>query len=150
MLCCFQLFKISLYEIEIFLWWFVQYPFTLFTLEDKKSGDGTKLVMLGTWIWTCELSEYGEDFLCVLPRHSPIGWGCRIRRLHLCRGERPLPPTSVLLMTLQFWGFGKCKILLHCHYIIYICKHVLLIRFLNEPELSGPGSNDNERVLYIP
>ena len=31
---------------------------------------------------------------------GPGGWGCRIHRLHLCRGVR-LPPTSVLDMTLN-------------------------------------------------
>ena len=31
----------------------------------------------------------------------PVGWGCRIHRLHLCRGLRPPPPTSVLDMTLK-------------------------------------------------
>ena len=31
----------------------------------------------------------------------PVGWGCRIYRLHLCRGIRPPPhPTSVL----GWWG----------------------------------------------
>ena len=32
-----------------------------------------------------------------------IGWGCRIHRLHLCGGVRPLP-TSVLYMTLSIDG----------------------------------------------
>ena len=33
--------------------------------------------------------------------HFPVGWGCRIHRLHLWRGVRPPPPTSVLDMTLS-------------------------------------------------
>ena len=57
----------------------------------------------------------------------PVGWGCRIHQLHLCRAviSPPPPPplTSVLDMTLsnlivwfqQCWGFGECKVLLHCH-----------------------------------
>ena len=31
----------------------------------------------------------------------PVGWGCRIHRLHLCRGLRS-PPTSFLDMTLNY------------------------------------------------
>ena len=31
----------------------------------------------------------------------PVGWGCRIHRLHLSRGVRTPPPTSVLDMTLN-------------------------------------------------
>ena len=29
--------------------------------------------------------------------YRPVGWGCRIRRLHLCRGVRPPPPMSKAL-----------------------------------------------------
>ena len=53
----------------------------------------------------------------------PVGWGCRIHRLLLCRGVRPPPLTSVLDMTLnnlmvrfqQCWSFGECRVPLHCH-----------------------------------
>ena len=32
------------------------------------------------------------------PLSCPVGWGCRIHRLHLCRGVGPHPtPTSVLI-----------------------------------------------------
>ena len=60
-----------------------------------------------------------------LKKHScPVGWGCRIHRLLLCRGVRPPPPTSVLDMTLnnlmvrfqQCWSFGECRVPLHCHH----------------------------------
>ena len=52
----------------------------------------------------------------------PVGWGCRIHRLLLCRGIRP-HPTSVLDMTLhnlmgrfqQCWNFGECGVPIHCH-----------------------------------
>ena len=52
----------------------------------------------------------------------PVGWGCRIHRLLLCRGVRPFL-TSVLDMTLnnlmvrlqQCWSFGECGVPLHCH-----------------------------------
>ena len=51
----------------------------------------------------------------------PIGWGCRIHRLLLCRGVKPLP-MSVLDMTLNLmvrfqwcWSFGECGALVHCH-----------------------------------
>ena len=48
--------------------------------------------------------------------HCPVGWGCRIHRLHLCRGVRP-PLTSVLDMTLnnlmvrfqQCWALGNAE-----------------------------------------
>ena len=38
---------------------------------------------------------YIRLFIC------PVGWGCRIHRLHRCRGVRHPPPTSVLDMTLK-------------------------------------------------
>ena len=47
---------------------------------------------------------------------NPVGWGCRIYRLHLSTRIRPFPATSVLDMTqnnlmvrlqLHFWSFGK-------------------------------------------
>ena len=52
---------------------------------------------------------------------SPVGWGCRIYRLHLCRRVRH-PLTNVLDMTLnhlivrlQLSRFGECGVLFHCH-----------------------------------
>ena len=39
---------------------------------------------------------------------NPVGWGCRIYRLHICREIRPLP-TSVLDMTLHLL-MGKLQI----------------------------------------
>ena len=53
----------------------------------------------------------------------PVSWGCKIHWLHLCRGVRLPPPTSVLDMTLnslmgrfqQCWSFGECGVPLHCH-----------------------------------
>ena len=52
----------------------------------------------------------------------PVGWGCRIHRLHICRGVRP-SPMSVLDMTLNnlmvrflwCWSFGGCGAPLYCH-----------------------------------
>ena len=52
----------------------------------------------------------------------PVGWGCRIHQLLLCRGVRP-PPTGVLDMTLnnlmvrfqQCWSFGECGVPLYCN-----------------------------------
>ena len=36
----------------------------------------------------------------IISLYRQVGWlGCRIHRLHLCRGVRPPPPTSVLDMT---------------------------------------------------
>ena len=50
----------------------------------------------------------------------PVGWGCRIHRLFLCRGVRP-PPTSVLYDTkqsdgevpaiLELWGIWSTPLL---------------------------------------
>ena len=31
----------------------------------------------------------------------PVGWGCRIHRLLLCRGGKTPPPTGILVMTLN-------------------------------------------------
>ena len=47
---------------------------------------------------------------------------CRIHQLHLCRGVRPTPQMSVLIMTLnnmmfrfkQYWSFGKFGAPLQC------------------------------------
>ena len=53
---------------------------------------------------------------------SPVGWGCSIHRLYLCRGVRPPQPVSILDMTLNYlmvrlqpWGFGEFRVALHCH-----------------------------------
>ena len=48
--------------------------------------------------------------------YCPVGWGCKIHWLHLCRGVRP-PLTSVLYMTLNnlivrfqwCWSFGDAE-----------------------------------------
>ena len=55
--------------------------------------------------------------------NCPVGWGCRIHRLLLCRGVRAPPQTSILDMTLnnlmmrfqQCWSSGECGVPLHCH-----------------------------------
>ena len=54
--------------------------------------------------------------------HCPVGWSCRIHRLHLRRGVRP-HPVRVLKMTLNnlmvrfqwCWGFGECGVPLNYH-----------------------------------
>ena len=56
--------------------------------------------------------------------HSPVDWGFRIHRLHLCRMVRPYPtivPTSGLVMTLNILmaSHRECKIPLHCHQVHY-------------------------------
>ena len=68
------------------------------------------------------ISSYYYDFSS-LKMDCPVGWGCRIHRLLLCRKVRPPPTTSVLDMTLnnlmvrfqQCWSFGECGVPLHCH-----------------------------------
>ena len=47
--------------------------------------------------YSSELNERYLDSILI----CPVGWGCRIHRLHLCRGVRTPPPTSVLDMTLK-------------------------------------------------
>ena len=64
-----------------------------------------------------------EVTFVVITWNCPVGWGCRIHRLLLCRGIRHPPSTSVLDMTLnnlmvrfqQCWSFGECGVPLHCH-----------------------------------
>ena len=54
--------------------------------------------------------------------HCPVGWSCRIHRLHLCRGIKPLPnmcpeyDTENLMVRFQWcWSFGECGAPLHCN-----------------------------------
>ena len=55
---------------------------------------------------------------------SPVGWSCRIRRLHFWRGallhQLNLSPgydaKLHLMVRLQYWSFGKCGVFLHYHY----------------------------------
>ena len=57
-------------------------------------------------------------------RIIPVGLGCRIHQLHLCRGVNMLPPSmsildmtlNYLMLRLQSWSSGKCGVPLHCHY----------------------------------
>ena len=53
---------------------------------------------------------------------SPVGWGFRLHRLHLCRVARTRPPTSVMIMPLndlmvrlQLWRFGESRVTPHYH-----------------------------------
>ena len=65
---------------------------------------------------------HSRKHFIILLVYRPVGCGCRIHRLNFCRGV-PLPPTSVLDMTLNnlmvrfqwCWGFGECGTPLHCH-----------------------------------
>ena len=43
-------------------------------------------------------------------RYCPVGWGCRIHKLPLCRGVRPLP-TRVLDMTQNNFN-GEVQVML--------------------------------------
>ena len=83
----------------------------------------------------------------------PVGWGCRIHRLHLCRGVRPLPWVSwndtkqsdEVPVMLEIWGMwstlwgwrffrrsvAKGKAVLPQD----ICLHILVILFY--PTLTG-------------
>ena len=61
-------------------------------------------------------------YIYLLFSSCPVSWGCRIHRLHFCRGGKA-PSTSVLDMTLNnlmvrfqwYWSFGECGAPLHCH-----------------------------------
>ena len=85
----------------------------LVTLEAVKTGLGVIV-----WIFSFNTTIYHQKMIC------PVGWGCRIHRLHFCRGVKPHPPTSVLDMTLNnlmvrfqwCWSFGECWGLLHYHF----------------------------------
>ena len=47
----------------------------------------------------------------ILRQGCPVSWGCRIHWLHLCRGVRPPPLTSVLDMTLnKIWLCHYCMV----------------------------------------
>ena len=65
------------------------------------SNDFTRRMQRELVILTC-----GNVFLCSpssLQSPSPVGWGCIIHRMHLCRWVRPSPhsSTSVMDMTLN-------------------------------------------------
>ena len=102
--------------VQLFLWIF---------------GSLTKLTLLKSkQTLPVSSSFFPSRFSTILTRswwHLPVaqcGWGCRIHRLHLCRGVRTHPPpTSILDMTLNnlmvrlqdCWTFGKCGMPFHCY-----------------------------------
>ena len=52
----------------------------------------------------------------------PVGWGCRIHRLLLCRGVKPpqrvswyMTINNLMVRLQQCWSFGECGVPLHCH-----------------------------------
>ena len=73
-------------------------------------------LILSTFFLVYLSKMVSKQFSCL------VSWGCRIHWLHLCRGVRPPPLTSVLDMTLnnlmvrfqQCWSFGECGVPLHC------------------------------------
>ena len=43
---------------------------------------------------------------------SPVGWVCRIRRLHLCRGANPCPMSLLIwCKTIWWWGSSNAGVL---------------------------------------
>ena len=54
--------------------------------------------------------------------NSPVGLGCRIHRLHFCRGGKDPPSNQCLeydtklIVKLPSWSFRECRAFLHCHY----------------------------------
>ena len=68
-------------------------------------------------------NKFTLDSLNFLHIGCPVGWGCRIHQLQLCKGVRPHPQTSVLDMTLNnlmvrfkwCWSFEECREPLYSH-----------------------------------
>ena len=55
-----------------------------------------------SWLWIL----YFNSFLYQQNHTSPVSWGCRIHRLHLCRGVRPPPyqhMSWILHYTIWWW-----------------------------------------------
>ena len=91
------------------------------TSAAKPNIHGLKLLI---YIWWDQLDVVYYELLNQ-PKPSqeitcPVGWGCRIHRLHLCRGIR-LPQwvswtQNNLMVRFQYcWSFGECRVPLHCH-----------------------------------
>ena len=73
---------------------------------------------IGCYWNVTKIKHRGHYCITAPPRFqlNPVGLGCRIRRLHLCREVRP-PQTSVLytatnhlMLRLQSWSFEKCGV----------------------------------------
>ena len=65
----------------------------------------------------CKMYYYSFVFGCIyqtLYIGCPVGWGCRMHRLNLCRGMRPSPSVldmiiNDLMMRFQWcWSFAEC------------------------------------------
>ena len=62
-------------------------------------------------------------YVCCENSSIPIGWGCKIRRLHFCRGLKT-PPNKCsgydtqlhLMVKHQIWSLVECKVHLQCYY----------------------------------
>ena len=76
-------------------------------------------IIIPTRCWKNQKSKM-KNRIQIKQNISPLTWGCKIPRLHLCGGVRPPPhshtPTSVLNMTvnhlmakLQPWKFGDVE-----------------------------------------
>ena len=54
--------------------------------------------------------------------YRPVGWGCGICWLHLCREVKLLPMSvlamklNCLIVRLQFWSFKESEVTFHSHY----------------------------------
>ena len=113
-----------------------RYPLHHGHLQSLLSNDGNKGVLnipQSSWFTSaspsdCLVSYHQECFYLSVELQwvyftGPVGWDCRMHRLLLCRGVRPRPTTSVLVMTVnilmvrfqQCWSFGECGAPLHCH-----------------------------------
>ena len=82
----------------------------------------SSIIMYGVRLWKTPIN-LRATLRTNWRKGCPVSWGYRIHWLHLCRGVRPPPLTSVLDRTLinlmvrfqQCWSFGECGVPLHCH-----------------------------------
>ena len=122
--------RISLWKLWLFLiisniWRYLLLKISLKyrTQEYPFSGHKPKFIKsTDTRTTPTEIMDSFLNWLQPVFLFCPVGWGCRIHRLLLCRGVRS-PPTSVLDMTLnnlmvrfqQCWSFGEYGVSLHYH-----------------------------------
>ena len=109
---------------EMFIWFYnVSFVVCIIIRDLIVMGLALLRFFIAIWAWILFLLLSNCHKNPVLYRYDcPVGWGCRIHWLHLCRGIRSTL-TSVLDMTLnnlmvrfqQCWSFGECGVPLHCH-----------------------------------
>ena len=105
-----------------YIWWSSDEYGMPIHCQDYQSFSSWSGVTYKSYMYRSNKSIWKLTIL-LIHESCPVGWGCRIHRLLLCRGVRPPPPTGVLDMTLnnlmvrfqKCWSFGECRVPLHCH-----------------------------------